>query len=128
MFAYFGNICSEIEKILFFSNNEIALNHGYEDSFNQSLQNALFNLSKTGQRDQNSTTQLNNSRLEIPKFLFFYSLFLCLSLLVCVLHRTSPLPGDFTTTQHFTNQQQMIFHHCLILGKIYPSTSLNFTK
>ena len=65
LFAYFGNICSEIEEkktILFFSNNEIALNHGYEDSFNQSLQNALFNLSKTGQRDQTTTTHLNNSR------------------------------------------------------------------
>merc|ERR1712183_1117755 len=47
------------------SNNEIALNHGYEDSFNQSLQNALFNLSKTGQRDQSSTTHLSNSRQNI---------------------------------------------------------------
>ena len=101
-------------KKIFFSNNEIALNHGYEDSFNQSLQNALFNLSKTGQRDQNSTTHLNSSRLEIPLDIkvcsVFYSLFLCLSLFVCVVHRTSSLPGDFMTTQHFKdiNHQPMI--------------------
>ena len=34
-----------------FSNNEATLNHSYDESFNQSLQNALFNLSKTGQKE-----------------------------------------------------------------------------
>ena len=34
----------------FFSNNEVP-NNSYDDSFNQSLQTALFNLSKTGQKD-----------------------------------------------------------------------------
>ena len=110
-------------KKIFFSNNEIALNHGYEDSFNQSLQNALFNLSKTGQRDQNSTTHLNSSRLEIPLDIkvcsVFYSLFLCLSLFVCVVHRTSSLPGDFMTTQHFKD----INHQTMILTSSAPLCS-----
>jgi len=44
------------------NNNDIALNHGYEDSFNQSIQNALFNLSKTGQKEQNFSTHLNQAR------------------------------------------------------------------
>jgi len=33
------------------NNNEVPSNHVYDDSFNQSLQNALFNLSKTGQKE-----------------------------------------------------------------------------
>jgi len=33
------------------NNNEVPLSQGYDDSFNQSLQNALFNLSKTGQKE-----------------------------------------------------------------------------
>ena len=40
-----------ISKSWIFSNNEVPLSQGYDDSFNQSLQNALFNLSKTGQKE-----------------------------------------------------------------------------
>ena len=40
-----------MSKSCFFSNNEVPLSQGYDDSFNQSLQNALFNLSKTGQKE-----------------------------------------------------------------------------
>jgi len=47
------------------NNNDIALNHGYEESFNQSLQNALFNLSKTGQKDQVFPTHLNSCRQNV---------------------------------------------------------------
>ena len=39
------------KNLVFFSNNEVPLSQGYDDSFNQSLQNALFNLSKTGQKE-----------------------------------------------------------------------------
>ena len=63
------------------------VSHGYDESFNQSLQNALFNLSKTGQTDFILSTQLReNQRLVglpfwLLVFLFclkdIYILYLC---------------------------------------------------
>ena len=50
------------------------VSHGYDESFNQSLQNALFNLSKTGQTDFILSTQLReNQRLVgLPFYLLVF--------------------------------------------------------
>ena len=82
------------------------VSHGYDESFNQSLQNALFNLSKTGQTDFILSTQLReNQRLVGLPFYLLVFLF-CLKD-ICILCYTYYLKSqEYTWCTVFTSVGQ----------------------